>query len=180
VFGAKLRSFDAAHAKAVAGVVDVVAIPTGVAVLARDTWSALKGREALRLAWDDSAAEKRSSDAILAEYKQIARRPGLVALNRGDAARAIAGAAKVLEAEFEFPYLAHAPMEPMNGTIARNPDGTVEAWAGFQFQTIEQATVAAILESPRPGEASHALGRRLLWTARHHDRGLDRGRRPRS
>ncbi|CAA9323189.1 MAG: Isoquinoline 1-oxidoreductase beta subunit, partial [uncultured Microvirga sp.] len=145
MFGAKLRSFEAADAKAVAGVVDVVAIPTGVAVLARDTWSALKGREALRVAWDDSLAEKRSSDAILAEYKQIAQRPGLVALNRGDARRAIAGASKVLEAEFEFPYLAHAPMEPMNGTIARNPDGTIEAWAGFQFQTIEQATVAAIL-----------------------------------
>jgi len=123
----------------------VVRIPTGIAVLARDTWSAMKGREALQVAWDDSAAEKRSSDAIMAEYKETARRRGHVAANRGDAARALRGAAKVLEAEFEFPYLAHASMEPLNGTIAQNPDGTVEVWAGCQLHTIEQAVVASVM-----------------------------------
>ena len=54
-------------------------------------------------------------------------------------------AAKLIEAEFEFPYLAHAPMEPLNGVIEVNADGTVELWAGSQFQTVEQATVAAVL-----------------------------------
>ncbi|HEX2555587.1 MAG TPA: xanthine dehydrogenase family protein molybdopterin-binding subunit [Microvirga sp.] len=145
LFGATVKSFDATAARNVAGVVDVVRIPTGIAVLARDTWSAMKGREALAVEWDDSAAEKRSSDAIMAEYKEIARRRGHVAANRGDAARALASAAKILEAEFEFPYLAHASMEPLNGTIARNPDGTIEVWAGCQFPTIEQAVVASIM-----------------------------------
>jgi isoquinoline 1-oxidoreductase beta subunit len=116
-----------------------------VAVLAKDTWSAMKGREALQVTWDDAAAEKRSSDAIMAEYKEIARRSGHVAVNRGDAARSIVKAAKVLEAEFEFPYLAHAAMEPLNGTIAKNPDGTIEVWAACQLQTIEQAVVASIM-----------------------------------
>ncbi len=145
VFGGTVKSVDAAAAKQVPGVVDVVQIPSGVAVIAKDTWSAMRGREALSVTWDDSAAETRSSAAIMAEYKETARRAGLVAANRGDAAKGIAGAAKVLEAEFEFPYLAHASMEPLNGTIARNPDGTVEVWAGCQLQTVEQATVAALL-----------------------------------
>jgi isoquinoline 1-oxidoreductase beta subunit len=145
LFGATVKSFDATAARKVAGVVEVVRIPTGIAVLARDTWSAMKGREALQVAWDDSAAEKRSSDAIMAEYKETARRRGHVAANRGDAARALRGAAKVLEAEFEFPYLAHASMEPLNGTIAQNPDGTVEVWAGCQLHTIEQAVVASVM-----------------------------------
>lgn len=144
-FGASVRSFDPAEARKVAGVVDVVQIPTGVAVLARDTWAAMRGREALKVTWDESRAEKRSTDAIMVEYKQIARRKGLTAASRGDAAKAIASAAKVLEAEFEFPYLAHAAMEPLNATIARNPDGTFEVWAGAQLQTVEQATVAAVL-----------------------------------
>jgi isoquinoline 1-oxidoreductase beta subunit len=95
--------------------------------------------------WDEAEAEKRSSDAIIAGYKQAAGQKGIIAGKRGDAAKAIASAAKVLEAEFEFPYLAHAAMEPMNGTIAKNPDGTVEVWAGCQLQTIEQATVAAVM-----------------------------------
>jgi isoquinoline 1-oxidoreductase beta subunit len=144
-FGATVKSFEDGAARAVPGVVDVVRIPTGVAVLAKDTWSAMKGREALQITWDDAAAEKRSSDAIMAEYKEIARRSGHVAVNRGDAARSITKAAKVLEAEFEFPYLAHAAMEPLNGTIAKNPDGTIEVWAACQLQTIEQAVVASIM-----------------------------------
>ncbi len=145
LFGAAVKSFNSAGARAVPGVVDVVRIPTGVAVLARDTWSAMRAREALHVEWDDTAAEKRSSDAIMAEYKQIARRRGHVATNRGDVGRSITGAAKVLEAEFEFPYLAHASMEPLNGTIARNPDGTIEVWAACQLQTVEQAVVASIM-----------------------------------
>jgi isoquinoline 1-oxidoreductase beta subunit len=143
-FGGKVRSFDAAEARKVKGVVEVVEIPTGVAVVARDTWSALKGRAALKVVWDFAAAETRSTEAIMAEYKRQAASPGLPAGRRGNAAQGLSRAAKVIEAEFEFPYLAHAPMEPMNGVIERRPDGTIEAWAGFQFQTVEQATIAAI------------------------------------
>jgi isoquinoline 1-oxidoreductase beta subunit len=145
-FGGTVKSFDASAAKAVKGVADVVQIPQGVAVLARDTWSALKGREALKVEWDDSKAEKRSSDAMFADYHRLASTEGgRPAARRGDAASALAGAAKVVEADFVFPYLAHAPMEPLNGVIEIKSDGTAECWAGSQFQTVEQATVAAVL-----------------------------------
>ncbi len=144
-FGATVKGFDAAAARTVAGVLDVVQVPTGVAVIARDTWAAMKGREALTVTWDDSTAETRSSEAILAEYRERAKGPGLTASERGDPQAALKGAAKVIEAEFTFPYLAHAAMEPLNATIERAADGGYDVYAGFQFQTVEQATMAAIL-----------------------------------
>jgi isoquinoline 1-oxidoreductase beta subunit len=144
-FGATVKGFDAAAARKVAGVLDVVQVPTGVAVIARDTWAAMKGREALTVTWDDSTAETRSSEAILAEYRERAKGPGLTASERGDPQAALKGAAKVIEGEFTFPYLAHAAMEPLNATIERAPDGGYDVYAGFQFQTVEQATMAAIL-----------------------------------
>lgn len=144
-FGGMVKSFDANGAKAVDGVVDVVSIGSGVSVLARDTWSAIKGREALKVEWDDSKAEVRSSDMMLADYRKLAESTGVPAIRRGDTAAALKNAVKVVEAEFTFPYLAHAPMEPLNGTIEVKADGSVELWLGSQFQTIEQATVAAVL-----------------------------------
>lgn len=144
-FGGTVKSFDATAAKAVPGVTNVVQIPGGVAVLAKNTWAAIKGREALTIVWDDSKAEMRSSDAILAEYRTLAGKPGLPAKVVGDAAKAIAGASKVVEAEYSFPYLAHAPMEPLNATVELTADGGCEIWAGSQFQTPEQLTAAAIL-----------------------------------
>ncbi|MFD0936473.1 molybdopterin cofactor-binding domain-containing protein, partial [Methylobacterium trifolii] len=144
-FGGIVKSFDAAATRKVAGVLDVVAVPTGVAVIARDTWAAMKGREALTVVWDESAAETHSSDAILAEYRERAKRPGLVASERGDPEAAIKGAAKVLQAEFAFPYLAHAAMEPLNATIERASDGSYDVYAGCQLQTVEQAVIAAVL-----------------------------------
>ncbi|WP_407524230.1 xanthine dehydrogenase family protein molybdopterin-binding subunit [Methylobacterium oryzisoli] len=143
-FGATLKSVDDAAARKVRGVVDVVRIPSGVAVVARDTWSAMKGREALALTWDEAGAETRSSEAQAAAYKAMAAKPGLVAARQGDAAAGIKGAAKVLEAEFSFPFLAHAPMEPLNATIEKTADGYL-IHAGSQFQTIEQAVTAQIL-----------------------------------
>ncbi len=144
-FGATLKSVDDTAAKAVPGVVQVVRIPSGVAVVARDTWSAMQGRKALTLTWDDAGAERQSTESQAAAYKAMADKPGLVASKSGDAAGAIKGAAKVLEAEFNFPYLAHAPMEPLNATIERAADGSYDIHAGSQFQTIEQAVAAAIL-----------------------------------
>ncbi|MDP4023438.1 xanthine dehydrogenase family protein molybdopterin-binding subunit [Methylobacterium sp. NEAU 140] len=144
-FGGTVRSVDDAAARTVSGVLDVVRVPSGVAVIARDTWSAMKGREALKIDWDDSAAETRSSEAILAEYRARAKEPGLTASARGDVAGALKGAARVIEAEFTFPYLAHAAMEPLNATIERAADGGYDVYAGFQFQTVEQATMAAVL-----------------------------------
>ncbi len=143
-FGAKMKSFDAGRARQVKGVVDVVQIPQGVAVLAKDTWSAKKGRDALSVVWDDSAAFKLGSEEILARYKEMAKSPGKIAKQSGDTATAFAGAAKVVKASYDFPYLAHAAMEPMNCVIKLDADGA-EVWNGEQFQTIDQAVVAKVL-----------------------------------
>src|SRR5574343_430528 len=142
-FGAKVKSFDASKAKAVKGVVEVVQIPTGVAVLAKDTWSAKKGRDALSVVWDDSAAFKLGSAEILARYKEMAKKPGLVAKQTGDANQAFAGAAKVVSASYDFPYLAHAAMEPMNCVVKLDADGC-EVRNGEQFQPVDQGRVAAL------------------------------------
>jgi isoquinoline 1-oxidoreductase beta subunit len=142
-FGGKIKSFDATAAKAVPGVVDVVEIPRGVAVVARDTWSAKKGREALKVSWDESAAETRGTDSLFNEYRRLRGGPEAIkAENRGDADGALKSAAKVLEMEFEFPYLAHAPMEPLTAVARLSPD-KCEIWAGCQFQTLDQANAAA-------------------------------------
>ena len=141
-FGAKVQSIDATAAKAVPGVVDVVQIPRGVAVVARDTWSAKKGREVLKVTWDESGAEKRGTDALFKEYRQMSGGADAVKVEKkGDVEKALQSAAKVLDFEFEFPYLAHAPMEPLTAVAKLSP-GKCEIWAGCQFQTIDQANAA--------------------------------------
>lgn len=143
-FGATVKAFDASKTRAIKGVVDVVQIPQGVAVLAKDTWSAKLGRDALLVTWDDSAAFKLGSDEILARYKELAKTPGLVARKEGDAAAAFAAPAKVVRASYDFPYLAHAAMEPMNCVIQLKPDAC-EVWNGEQFQTVDQGNIAHLL-----------------------------------
>lgn len=143
-FGGKVKSYDASGAKAIKGVIDVVQVPSGIAVLAKDSWTANRGRQALKIVWDDSAAEKRSSKKILADYKAMAAKEGIPAAVKGDSKAAMGTAVKHVEAEYSFPYLAHAPMEPLNAVIELTPEGA-EIWAGSQFQTVEQATVAGVL-----------------------------------
>jgi isoquinoline 1-oxidoreductase beta subunit len=142
-FGATVKGFDAAAAKRVKGVVDVVRIPSGVAVLARDTWSAKKGRDALSVDWDESRAFKLGSEAILARYRELAQQPGLVAHQAGDTDKAFAAAAKVVTASYDFPYLAHAAMEPINCVIRLSADGC-EVWNGEQMHTGDQHQLAGI------------------------------------
>lgn len=143
-FGGKVRSFDPARARAVAGVVDVVEIPRGVAVVARDMYAAKKGREALSVAWDESGAEKRGTAQLMKEYRALARgKEAATVANTGDADRALAHAVHRVAGEFEFPYLAHATMEPLTAVCALGPD-KCEIWAGCQFQTVDRAAAAAI------------------------------------
>jgi isoquinoline 1-oxidoreductase beta subunit len=144
LFGATVKSFDAAKAKAVPGVRQVVQIPSGVAVVAENTWAAIKGREALQIEWDDSKAEKRGTKELMAEYHRLADQAGAVAAKRGDAVATLAGATKTFEARFDFPYLAHAPMEPLNCVVRLSPT-SCEIWAGDQFQTVDQMAAAAAL-----------------------------------
>ncbi len=143
-FDARVASFDATAAKAVPGVVAVAQIPSGVAVLGRDFWSARQGREALRIQWDETAAMSEGSDEILKSYRELAQTPGAIARNDGDAESALAGAAGVIEAEFTVPYLAHAAMEPMDCVIEPLESG-VRVYNGEQFQTADQAAVAGVL-----------------------------------
>jgi isoquinoline 1-oxidoreductase beta subunit len=142
LFGATVKSFDASATKAVPGVFEVLQVPRGVAVVAKSFWAAKLGRDALKVEWDDSKAEKRSTAAILAEYRTLAERPGMPARKDGDAAAALKGAAKVVTATYEFPYLAHAPMEPLDAVVKLDADGC-EIWCGDQFQTVDQANAAA-------------------------------------
>jgi isoquinoline 1-oxidoreductase beta subunit len=141
LFGATVKSFDAAAAAAVPGVIKVVQVPRGVAVVAKNFWAAKLGRDALTVIWDDSAAEKRSSSTMMEQYRRLADQPAASARKEGDAAAALRGAAHKLSAEFEFPYLAHAPMEPLDAVVKLDA-GSCEIWAGDQFQTVDQANAA--------------------------------------
>src|SRR3979411_711720 len=142
-FGAKVSSFDATKAKAVPGVIDVVQIPRGVAVVGRDMWSAKKGREALSVTWDESGAEKRGTAELMKEYRTLGRgKEAVTVVQVGDVEAALAHATKRLAGEFEFPYLAHAPMEPLTAVCSLSAD-KCEIWAGCQFQTLDQANAAA-------------------------------------
>ena len=141
LFGAAVRSVDAAAANAVPGVIDVVQIPAGVAVVGKTFWAAKQGREALKIDWDGSKAEKRGTPELMAEYEALAKKPGTPARKTGEVAPALAGAAKRLGASFKFPYLAHAPMEPLTCVVRLTGDAC-EIWAGDQFQTIDQANAA--------------------------------------
>jgi isoquinoline 1-oxidoreductase subunit beta len=142
LFGATAKSFDAIGTKAVPGVVDVLQVPRGVAVVAKSFWAAKLGRDALKVAWDDSKAEKRSTATIMAEYRTLAEQPGKPARKEGDAAAALKGAAKLITATYEFPYLAHAPMEPLDAVVKLDAD-SCEIWCGDQFQTVDQGNAAA-------------------------------------
>jgi len=143
-FGMTVRSFDATAASAIPGVVKVVQVPRGVAVIAQGFWAAKKGRDALRVEWDDTHAEKRSSSALMEEYRRLADRPGLSARKQGDAAQAIGNASRKLSANYEFPYLAHAPMEPLDAVVKLSSN-SCEIWAGDQFQTADQGNAAKTL-----------------------------------
>lgn len=156
LFGAKAKSVKADAARAVPGVEAVVQIPQGVAVVARDFWAAKKGRDALTVEWDESGAAKVSSDALREQYLALAKTAGTVATDRGDAARALSEAAKTLDATFTFPYLAHAPMEPLV-CVVQLKDDACEIWAGSQSQTLDQAIAAKIADLKPERVTLHTL-----------------------
>ena len=170
LFGATVKRFSDAKAKAVPGVRHVVQIADGVAIVADNTWAAIKGREALVVEWDDSKAEKRGTKELMAEYRALADTPGAVAVKRGDIAGAFSGGAKTVEARFDFPYLAHAPMEPLDCVVRLTPT-SCEIWAGDQFQTVDQMNAAGAL-GLKPAQvkintvfAGGSFGRRATMTS---------------
>ncbi len=144
VFGGTVKSFDASAAKQIKGVQNVVQVPTGVAVIADHYWAAKQGRDALKVEWDLGANAGLDSNKMLEEYRSMAATDGLPAAKAGDAKTTIAKAAKVVEAEYVLPYLAHSPMEPLNCAVKISDDGC-EIWTGTQMQGTDQQAAAKIL-----------------------------------
>lgn len=143
-FGARVKSFDAAAALARKGVRQVFAIDTGIAVVADDYWSATKGRELLQIEWDETSAETRSSATLLEQYRSLVTTEGAIAEQHGNAVATLANASDSMELVFEFPYLAHAQMEPVN-CVAQVSGNSAELWYGCQSATGDQAAVAHLL-----------------------------------
>ncbi|WP_276371532.1 xanthine dehydrogenase family protein molybdopterin-binding subunit [Chryseolinea sp. H1M3-3] len=144
VMGGKVKSFNAEAAKAIEGVRHIVQIPTGISVLADNFWAAQKGRDALTIEWERGENENIESKALLDEYVQLSKTKGQVVKQKGDVTAGLKKANKSIEAEFSFPFLAHAPMEPLNCTVKIEKD-KCEVWAGTQAPKHRQAEVAVFL-----------------------------------
>ena len=143
-FGGALISYDSTEAKAVAGVLDVFDVPTGVAVVANTFWAAHKARELLSIDWDETNAFTMSSQDIVESFKSIADTTGAIARERGSIAESFEASDNIIEAEFEFPMLSHSPIEPLNCVVRWSKD-KCEIWNGAQQQTRDQMDAADIL-----------------------------------
>ncbi|WP_148861183.1 xanthine dehydrogenase family protein molybdopterin-binding subunit [Marinobacter fonticola] len=142
-FGATVASVDDSKARQVKGVIDVKTIPAGVVVYADNTYAALKGRKALNVQWETGKAEKRSTTQMEQDYSKTAAKPGLDARSEGDVEKFLASADTVVEAEYFFPFLAHAPMETLDAVVQFR-DGQVTAWMGSQIQTLDMGALAGV------------------------------------
>jgi isoquinoline 1-oxidoreductase subunit beta len=143
VFGGKVVSFNADKAREIPGVVNVVEVPSGVAVIAKGFWPAKLGREKLQITWDDGPGAALSTVEMRANFSALSKTPGLIARKVGDPAVALAGSTKTITAEYEVPYLAHCMMEPLNTVVDLHED-RCEIWTGTQFQTGDRAAAAKV------------------------------------
>ena len=147
VFGARIASLDDGAARAIKGVKAVLRVPLdrgaeGVAVVADGYWPAKLGRDALKVSWDTTKVEKVDSDKLLVQYRELAKQPGP---RQFDADMApLATAPQHIDAEFIFPYLAHAPMEPLNCTVQLS-ENKADLWIGTQFPGVDGAAAARVL-----------------------------------
>ena len=180
VFGGLVKAMNADKVKAVPGVTHVVELASGVAVVGTNFWSAKKGRDALEVDWDLGPGAKLEHARALRRIRRAAKTPGPLA-HKAENPEAMKGAAKTVVAEYQVPYLAHAPMEPLNCTVEVQGDGA-EIWVGTQFQGVDQAAAAKELRpQAREGEAEHdARGRRVRPARESRFRLRDRGLRGRA
>jgi len=166
VFGGKLGSVDDAKARAVPGVRQVVRLDDAVAVVADHMWAAKQGLAALAIRWDEGPNARLGTADIVQQLAAASQRSGVVARKVGDAAQAMAGAARKLEAIYELPFLAHATMEPVNCTVHVRPDGC-DIWVGTQVPTFTRTAAAQLTGLPRERVQVHnhllggGFGRRL-------------------
>lgn len=144
VFGGTIKSFDSARALAVPGVKQVVAVDAGVAVVADGFWPAMKGRELLEIVWEEGEGSKVSTPAMREEYARLSATPGLVARREGDASAVLAMAKQRFEVEYEVPYLAHAPMEPLNCFVDLKKESCLIR-TGSQSQTVDRNAAARVV-----------------------------------
>jgi isoquinoline 1-oxidoreductase subunit beta len=167
-FGGKLIAVDDAKAKAVPGVSQVVKLDDAVAVVANHTFAAKQGLAAANPQWDAGPNAKVSMTDIVGQLARASERPGAVARHEGDAAAAIAGAARKVDAVYEQPFLAHATMEPMNCTVQMTSDGC-DIWVGTQVPGMTQAAVMKLTGLTREQVRIHnhllggGFGRRLEY-----------------
>jgi isoquinoline 1-oxidoreductase beta subunit len=173
VFGAKLKSVDDSAAKAVKGVRAVLRVPTdrggeGIAVIADGYWPAKQARDALKAEWDTAATERVDSARQLEQYRALAKQPGP---RKFDAdVSALGSAPNRIEAEFVFPYLVHAPMEPLNCTVQLQGD-RAELWMGSQMPGLDGMAAAKVLGVPPQNVkinvqmAGGGFGRRAIPTS---------------
>jgi isoquinoline 1-oxidoreductase subunit beta len=144
VFGTKLKSYDDSATRKIAGVIKVVKVPSGAAVIAENYWAAKQGREALKLVWDEAGHDRPDTAQLLKQYQALSQKPGVQAAKAGDIASAGKQAKQTLTAEYVLPFLSHAPMEPLNCAVKISGDGC-DIWTGTQMQTTDQAAAAKIL-----------------------------------
>lgn len=144
VYGDKVKHYQAEQALKIPGVYKVKAITRGVAVIAKDFWTAKIARDQLTIEWQEGAARGLSTPALQRQFRVLADQPGTVAENTGDTDAALAAASQTLEAVYEMPYLAHAAMEPLN-CVAQVADGHCELWVGTQAQSQDQTIAASLL-----------------------------------
>jgi isoquinoline 1-oxidoreductase subunit beta len=147
VFGGKLKDVDVSPALAVPGVHSVVKVDHAVIVLADGYWPAHKAALALKPVWDEGDFASVSSAVVLSEQTAAMQQPGRNALTTGDEA-ALAQAPKLISADYQVPYLAHATMEPMNATVRANADGSVEAWLPTQSPRNAQVALMKVFGLP--------------------------------
>jgi isoquinoline 1-oxidoreductase beta subunit len=184
-FGGKLVHFDSSDAKESAGVRAVFAVPSigfvpsigrnlnvagGVAVVANSTWAALQGRKALNITWDKGPGAGESTASLQHDLRAAADGPAtVVSLERGDVQQALSATTTKIEAEYEMPFQAHAPMEPMNTTVHVRQDGSIEVWSPTQIANIAQTTIAHLAGVAPEAVTVHLLlsggsfGRRFQW-----------------
>lgn len=141
VFGAKLKSFDDSRARNMPGVRKIVAVPSGVAVVADSFWQAKVARDAVRIDWDEVEMHSFSTGKMMEQFRKQAQSPGTSVRRDGDPDAALAQAAKKIEAVYEVPYLSHLMMEPLNCAVDLRAD-SCEIWTGTQFQTVDRAAAA--------------------------------------
>lgn len=141
IFGALVKSFNADAVRGIPGVTHVVQVANGVAVVGKSFWAVKKGRDALKVEWDFEAGSKADTTAMQKQYRDLTKTTGAVA-RAGDASALTAATSKITQ-EFEVPFLAHAPMEPVNCTVRIDGD-SCELWLGSQFQTMDAGAAAKV------------------------------------